>query len=192
MLRKLVQQFKGQVKGLTLQISWQTCTISLLEPLQLTDNKCTVLNITHGYPVPPFFTSCQRKWCSRTTEKTDVKPCLVIISRASFRWKGCRQGDVAWMWQITSTSGGGQHKIYLIYPLFNQVATYNMTWINLHGYCWHLYLWSRSHFIWIAPYSWIVYSRSHSINLPPETLLIPDVLLHLHCLLFWVLAWVSG
>jgi hypothetical protein len=34
---------------------------------------------------------------------------LVIISRASFRWKGCRQGDVAWMWQITSTSGGGQH-----------------------------------------------------------------------------------
>lgn len=102
--------------------------------------------------------------------------------------RGLDVTDHIHLWRRTT-----QHKIYLIYPLFNQVATYDMTWINLHGYCWHLYVWSRSHFIWIAPYSWIDYSRSHSINnLPPETLLIPDVLLHLHCLLFWVLGWVSG
>lgn len=48
--------------------------------------------------------SCHLNWCLLTTEKTESKPCRVIISRASFRWNGFRHGAVAWILHTTTTS----------------------------------------------------------------------------------------
>lgn len=60
----------------------------------------------------PSLISCHRNWCLLTTEKTESKPCRVIISRASFRWNGFRHGAVAWILHTTSTSAR-QNRIFL-------------------------------------------------------------------------------
>lgn len=58
----------------------------------------------------PFLTSCQRNWCLLTTENTESKLCFLIMSRASFKWRGWRHGDVAWMLHTISTSVKSTHR----------------------------------------------------------------------------------
>ncbi len=81
-------------------LSWRIKILILFLKYR-TDPKPNIYRMHSNKPL--FLTSFHRKWCRRTTEKTESHPSLVMQSNASLRWWGCRHGDVAWMLQMTPT-----------------------------------------------------------------------------------------